>query len=78
MQRDLNTKTTPFTVQAATEYIGPADPEDIEERRRRQENSSLPPQLRELTQEVPEPFNPLPWLAGMLLLIILMFMLARV
>lgn len=70
MQRDLNMKTMPFTVQAATEYIGPADPEDIEERRRRQENSSLPPQLRELTQEVPEPFNPLPWLAAFAILFI--------
>lgn len=64
MHRSLNVKTWPFTVQAATEYIEPADTEDNEERRRREESSNLPPQLREYSKEVPEPFNPLPWLAG--------------
>lgn len=57
-------KTRRFTVQAATEHIEPADTEDNEERRRREKNSYLPPQLREFTKEVPEPFKPLPWLAG--------------
>lgn len=64
MHRSLNVKTWPFIVQAATEYIEPADTEDNEERRRREESSNLPPQLREYCKEVPEPFNPLPWLAG--------------
>lgn len=63
MHRSLNVKTWPFTVQAATEYIEPADTEDDKERQRL-ESSSLPPQLREYCKEVPEPFNPLPWLAG--------------
>lgn len=65
-------KTTPFTVQAAAEYIEPADTgNDKEERERlREKNTSLPPQLRELTVEVPERFNPLPWLAGFAFLFI--------
>lgn len=66
-------KTKPFTVQAAAEYIEPADTgNDKEERERwRKENSYLPPQLRELTEEVPKPFNPLPWLAGFAILFLI-------
>eukprot|EP01018_Ginkgo_biloba_P010614 Gb_06436 [translate_table: standard] len=71
LQKGLQDRAMGIVMHATAEDSGQAGSENAEEElRRREESSSLPPQLRKLTKEVPDPPNLLPWLAGFAILLI--------